>query len=111
MEMVFHLGTRSVQKAIRSVIKRMCGSGGNIHSFCAMYSLRISFCTVPVSFSEGTPCFSPTTMYMASRIEAGALMVMEVEISSSLIRSKSISISCSESMATPQIPTSPRESG
>ncbi len=109
--MVFHLGTCWVQKAIRSVISRMWGSGGNIHSFWAMYSLRMSFCSVPVSLCDGTPCFSPTMMYMAKRMEAGAFMVMEVDILSRLIPSKITSMSCSESTATPQMPTSPRERG
>ena len=49
----------------------------------AMYSLSTSFCTVPVSFARGTPCSSPTTTYIASRIAAVALMVIEVETWSS----------------------------
>ena len=43
-----------------STTSRIDGSGGKIHSFCAMYSLRMSVCTVPRSASSGTPCFSPT---------------------------------------------------
>ena len=45
--MVFHCGTCSVQNSIMSTMSRMCGSGGKIHSFWAMYSLRMSFCSVP----------------------------------------------------------------
>ena len=49
----------------------------------AMYSLSTSFWTVPVSFARGTPCSSPTTTYIASRIAAVALIVIEVETRSS----------------------------
>lgn len=73
----------------------------------AMYSLRMSFCMVPESSVEGTPCFSPTAMYMASSTEAGALIVMEVETLSSGIWSKRISMSAKLSIATPTLPTSP----
>ena len=34
------------------------GSTGYTQACWAMYSLRMSFCTVPRSFSLGTPCFS-----------------------------------------------------
>ena len=92
-----------------SVRERICGSGGKTHSFWAMNSLRISFCRVPVSLSGVTPCFSPTAMYMARTIAAGALMVIEVEILPRSIPSKMISMSFKESTATPHLPTSPRE--
>ena len=39
-----------------SVTIRIAGSGGKIHSFWAMYSLRMSFWIVPPSRSSETPC-------------------------------------------------------
>src|SRR5258706_11731132 len=36
-----------------------------------MYSLRMSFCTVPESFARGTPRSSPTTMYIVVGEERG----------------------------------------
>ena len=41
-----------------------------------MYSLRISFCTVPRRSAAATPCLRATAMTIASRIAAGALIVM-----------------------------------
>ena len=73
----------------------------------AMYSLSTSFCAVPVTTFAAWPCFSAATMYIATRIAAGALIVIEVEISSSGMSVKSISMSASESIATPTWPTSP----
>ena len=50
-----------------------------MYSFCAMYSLRMSFCSVPETcFRTSTPCFSATARYMAKRIGAVELMVIEV---------------------------------
>ena len=43
-----------------STTSRIDGAGGKIHSFWAMYSLRMSVCTVPDSRSRATPCCSPT---------------------------------------------------
>ncbi|MNL59897.1 hypothetical protein D3C87_1836600 [compost metagenome] len=76
-----------------------------------MYSLRMSFWMVPVSFSGETPCFSATAWYMHRRMAAGALMVIEVETLSSGIPSNSTSMSARLSMATPVRPTSPAASG
>ena len=50
-------------------------------------------------------------MYMAYRMAAGELIVIEVVICSSRIPLKSVSMSSSESIATPQWPTSPSLSG
>ena len=52
-----------------------------------MYSLRMSFCTVPRSSSPGTPCSSATSSYRGAGARAGALIVIEVETSSSGIPS------------------------
>jgi len=79
-----------------------------MNSFCAMNSLRMSFCSVPPRLDACTPCFSATAMYMQSKIAAGELIVIDVVISPSGMPSNSASMSASESMATPQCPTSPR---
>src|SRR5213080_5170275 len=102
MEMGFHVGTSAAQYSMESTTRRMEGSGGKMNSFCAMNSLRMSFCSVPPSFLNGTHCFSATARYMHSRIAAGELMVMEVVISPSGMPSYRVSMSASESMATPQ---------
>ncbi len=105
---MFQRGTSAAQYSIESTTSRMEGSGGKMNSFCAMNSLRMSFCRVPLTLVKGTPCFSATAKYMQSRIAAGELMVMEVETSASEIPSNSRSMSARESMATPQWPISPR---
>ena len=49
-----------------------------MYSFCAMYSFRMSFCSVPESVFQSAPCFSATARYMAQITAAGELMVIEV---------------------------------
>jgi len=58
MLIVFHSGMCCVPNAMVSVTSRMDGSGGKMYSFCAWYSFRMSFCSVPRSRAIGTPCFS-----------------------------------------------------
>ena len=77
----------------------------------AMYSLRMSFCTVPRSWVESTPWRLPTAMYIASSTAAGALMVMLVETLSSGMPSNSRSMSRRLLMLTPTLPTSPSAIG
>ncbi len=43
-----------------------------------MYSLRMSFCSVPESVFQFAPCFSATAKYIAQSTAAGELMVIEV---------------------------------
>ena len=105
---MFHFGTSVAQYSIESTTSRIDGAGGKMNSFCAMNSFRMSFCSVPPSCDAGTPCFSATAMYMHSRIAAGELIVIDVVMSPSGMPSNSVSMSASESMATPQCPTSPR---
>ena len=76
-----------------------------------MYSFSTSFWIVPVSWSGRAPCSSPTAWYISSRTAAGALMVMEVDTSSSGIWPKSVRMSSTQSMATPTLPTSPCATG
>jgi hypothetical protein len=79
-----------------------------MYSFCAMYSLRMSFCRVPDTLPAiSTPCFSATARYIAKRIGAVELMVIEVVTSPNGMPSNSASMSARESMATPHLPTSP----
>ena len=78
-----------------------------MYSFCAMYSLRMSFWMVPEIFFQSAPCFSATARYMAQSTEAGELMVIETVVFSRSMPSKRISMSSRESMATPHLPTSP----
>src|SRR5438552_18087157 len=95
MLIVFHLGMKRVPYSMVSVTKRIEGSGGNRNSFCALYSLRISFWSVPPSFALGKPRFSALTIYIAQITEAGLLMGMDVVILSSgrsaMTRSMSVS--------------------
>ncbi len=81
--MVFHLGMLLLQNSKMSVIRRIDGLGGNMYVPLAMYSLRMSFCIVPERALIGTPCFSATAMYIESSIDAGALIVIDVETLSS----------------------------
>ncbi len=82
-----------------------------MYSFCAMYSFRMSFCSVPEIFFQSAPCFSATAKYIAQITAAGELMVIDVVTLASGILSKSTSMSASELIATPHFPTSPSESG
>jgi len=76
-----------------------------------MYSLKMSVWRVPSSSAMVAPWRSAATRYMANSIGAGPEMVIEVVSSSSGRPSNRISMSATESTATPQWPTSPRERG
>src|ERR1039457_2470214 len=107
--MVLKRGTWLVEYSITSVTRRIDGRGGKMYSFCAMYSFRMSFCSVPETFDQSTPCFSATARYMAHRIGAGELMVIETVTSPSGMPRNRISMSSSEEMETPHLPTSPAD--
>ena len=94
-----------------SLISLSDGAGGEIHSFCAMYSFKMSFCKVPRSFLKRTPCRSATTRYIANNTIAGPLMVIDTLTRSKGMSRKSVSMSATESMATPHRPTSPLARG
>src|SRR6266571_4145916 len=51
MEIVFHRGAWVAHHSNMSTMILSAGSTGYTHACCAMYSLRMSFCTVPRSFS------------------------------------------------------------
>src|SRR3984893_389148 len=111
MEIGLKRGTCCVEYSITSVTKRMEGRGGNMNSFCAMYSLRMSFCRVPERLFQGMPCFSATARYMAQMTAAGELMVIETVTPPSGMLPNRISMSSSEEMDTPHLPTSPSAVG
>ena len=93
-----------------SVMSRIDWRGGKMYSFCAMNSLRMSFWIVPESVFQSAPCFSATARYIAKIIGAGELMVIDVVMSPSAMPSNSRSMSASETMLTPHLPTSPSDS-
>jgi len=95
----------------RSVTRRIEGRGGKMYSFWAWYSFRMSFWMVPDSCAVGTPCFSATATYMAMRMGAGELIVIDVDTPPRSIPSKRSSMSARVSTATPALPTSPSASG
>ena len=67
----------------------------------AMYSLRMSFWTVPLTAVHGMPRSSATTRYIASSVAAVALIVIDVETRSSGMPSSSACMSSTVSIATP----------
>jgi hypothetical protein len=66
---------------------------------------------VPFSACRETLWLSPTAMYMARRIDAVELMVIEVDTFPRGIRSNRTPMSSIESIATPTFPTSPEATG
>ena len=93
-----------------SATTRTDGSGGEIHSFCAMNSLSMSFWIVPPSFAHGDAAALARSRG-TSRAGRDALQftVIEVVTSSSGMRSKRRSMSSIVDTATPSRPTSPRD--
>src|SRR5256885_13565590 len=101
METVFQLGTWLAQYSIESTTRRMEGSGGKMNSFWAMNSFRMSFCRVPLTPENGTPCFSATARYMARRMAAGEVIVIDVDTSPRGMPRKSVSVSAWQAMTEP----------
>ena len=66
---------------------------------------------MPESASHAAPCRSATTRYMAKSIAAGELIVIDVVMPSRRMPSNSVSMSASDAMLTPHLPTSPSDSG
>ncbi len=83
---------------MRSPISRRCGRGGKIHSFCAMYSLRMSVWSVPSIARHATPCRSAAARKNANTIGAGPVDRHRHVMSPSGMPSKSVSKSSSESV-------------
>ena len=90
---------------------RIDGSGGQIHSFCAMNSFSMSFWIVPPSRSHGTPCSSATARYIASSTLAVQFTVIDVVTLPRSMPANSSRASSSVDTATPSRPTSPRARG
>src|SRR5438046_7992284 len=104
MEIGLYLGTFSAQKRNVSVINRIDGRGGKMYSFCAMYSLRMSFCSVPEIFFQSAPCFSATARYIARRIGEVEMIVIETVTYSWLISSQIVTILSSVFNTTQNLP-------
>ena len=69
----------------------------------AMYSLSTSFWIVPASFAASAPFSSATSWYSSSRVDAGALIVIDVESLSRGRPPKRVRMSSIESIATPDL--------
>jgi hypothetical protein len=54
-EIALNFGTSAAQNSMVSAMRRREGSGGQIQVPREAYSLRMSFCIVPVSLARGTP--------------------------------------------------------
>jgi hypothetical protein len=96
---------------MRSVTSRSDGRGGKMYVPRAMYSFRMSFCVVPPMRASATPCFFATATYIARRIAAVALIVIEVVTLSSGIPANSCPRSSRHEIETPTFPTSPATCG
>jgi hypothetical protein len=66
---------------------------------------------VPDSVCQLAPCCSATTRYIAKIIGAGELIVIDVVMSASEMPSNSRSMSASDTIETPHLPTSPSDNG
>ena len=64
---------------------------------------------VPRISSDETPCSSAMMIYIASRIIAGALIVMDVDTLSNGIPENNSLMSSNVEIDTPTLPTSPRD--
>ena len=80
-----------------------------MYVFLAIYSFKISFCVVPRNVAGEKPCNSATLIYSESKVDAVELIVIDVLTLSIGIPSKHVTISFSELMATPVLPTSPSD--
>ncbi len=80
-----------------------------MYSFCAWYSFRMSFCRVPESAERGMPRSSAVTTYIASRIAAGPLTVIDVLTADRSMSANRSCMSATVSTATPARPTSPTD--
>ena len=67
-------------KSIVSRTRRIDCRGGKTNSFCAWYSLRMSFCNVPPSCARVTPASSAWATNMAKIGAAGELIVIDVVV-------------------------------
>ena len=89
--------------------RRMPWRGGKTNSFCAWYSFKMSFCSVPPKRARGVPLRSACAMNIENKTAAGELMVIEVVILPKSMSRYRSSMSSTVSIATPQRPTSPSD--
>ena len=75
-----HRGISWAVNVIVSRTSRIDGRGGNTNSFCAWYSFKMSFCSVPPSCARETPAFSAWATNIASSTAAGELIVIDVVV-------------------------------
>src|SRR5258708_1069120 len=80
IEIGLNRGVASEPNSNVSTTRRMDGAGGKMYSFCAMYSLRMSFWSVPERFLQSAPFSSATTRYIAQRTLAGELIVIDTDV-------------------------------
>ncbi len=71
-------GISAVQNAIESRTSRSDGRGGKMNSFCAWYSFKMSFCSVPPMRARSTPFASACATNIAKITAAGPLIVIDV---------------------------------
>jgi hypothetical protein len=108
---VFHRGSSAAQNSKTSVTSRIDGRGGKMYVPRAMYSLRMSFCVVPLMRARSSPWASAAATYSASRIGAVALIVIDVLTSPSGRPSTRTAMSARLLIGTPTRPTSPSAAG
>ena len=78
------LGAITTSMTVNSIVSRTSridGRGGKTNSFCAWYSFRMSFCSVPPSLARGIPARSAWATNIAKMTAAGELIVIDVVIS------------------------------
>ena len=65
---------------IVSRTRRIDWRGGNTNSFCAWYSFKMSFCSVPPRRLRSIPAFSAWATNIAKIGAAGELIVIDVVV-------------------------------
>ena len=107
--MVFQYGIFVSQNSKISVTNFILNLGGYINVPLAIYSLRISFCTVPFNFEILISLSSATTISKANKMIAVEFIVIEIDTLSSGISCNKILISSIVEIGTPTLPTSPTD--
>ena len=81
IEIECHRGISAAVNWMVSRTSRIDWRGGKTNSFCAWYSFKMSFCSVPPSRARCTPAFSACATNIAKIGAAGLLIVIDVVIS------------------------------
>ena len=91
------------------MISRIEGRGGKMYSFCAMYSLRMSFCSVPPTFVPRRPVLLGDREVHRERDRRRRVdRHRGRDARRGRCRRRGPPCRASESIATPHLPTSPR---